>query len=294
MAAQPEIRIMSDFFNQKSSLQLIEIKMTPTKRVGVDFFDRLKGKSWAVRSQTRGKEMKIHFRREEETHEMILNHFKGGFWEWYSSEDSIDYPDYRRDHRFSLHFEDGSVLVHLDQFHQSYWKWGTWRGGKSPDLVLEHNEFRRYLFDHRHDSHFSKPMFQVLYHQRYFNGMNNLLSCEILARTRFSPFAKGREVLSNELFREDLFDTCYEVFQQVYELGGMQLGLWKNPFGVSDKNFKRWISIYRTSRCIRIRDSVHPKRIFYVHPRWTYEKYLRDMELLPIDPIDGLSNGDDI
>ena len=115
---------MTDFFNLKTKGSVVcDVKMTRPKRVKASF-DSMKGMTWKVHSISRGKEIKVIFENGTEKKELLVYFFKGGVWEWYENEDMIKLnPNYDRDHRFSIHFTDGTIMSHQDQFHQSHWKW---------------------------------------------------------------------------------------------------------------------------------------------------------------------------
>lgn len=261
---------MSDFFNLKTKGSVVcEIRAVQPKLVKANF-DSLKGQEWNVESIVRGKETKLVFSNSHESKELLLHFYKGGVWEWYESlEATLENPNYDRDLRFSLHLSDGSIISHQDQFHQSHWKWGSWGHYRSPDIVLEHNAYRRHIYELRHHYHFEKPIYQIMVHPWFFNGINNLTRSEILCRTRFSPFTPGTEILKSEILREDLFTICKEVLEDVYRLGGAQLGLWKNPFGVDSENFKKWIRVYKVMDFPRLVDD--KLRVFYFDKRWEPE-----------------------
>ena len=236
--------VMTRFFNEKlKNLDVCEVKSSPAKKVKVDF-ERLKGKKWKVHSISRGKEAKVIFENGLEKHELLLHYFKGGNLAWAPSFEEL-HPslNFEKDHRFSLYMEDGSVLVHYDKFHQSHWKWveeGKWGKDRSPDVLLEHNAFRRYMYDMRNHHYMSQPVYVVMMHQKFFNGFNNLIRCEVLARTRFSPFTTMKEILSSEELREDLFEVSRYVMNELYLSGGAQMGIWINPYGVSKKDFQKF------------------------------------------------------
>lgn len=270
MAGQPEIRIMSEFFNQKSKNSLVcDFRAAKPKRIKSDF-EELKGKKWKVSSISRGKETKLIFISGDQKHEMLLNFFKGGCWEWYPDEISTQQnPNYLRDHRFSLHFEDGTILSHQDQFHQSHWRWSEkWGRYRSPDMVLENNAYRKFMYEKRHHLHFEKPIYIAMMHQWFFNGINNFSRSEILARTRFSPFTLTKEILSSEILREDLFENMKEVLEDIYRLGGMQFGIWKNPFTQDKHLLNKWIRVYRKKEHLWIPDN---GKMFYCSNKWKNE-----------------------
>lgn len=291
MAGQPEIMIMTRFFNEKlGNLEVCEVRSSPAKKVK-DNFDRLKGKKWKAHSISRGKEAKIIFESGEEKHELLLHYFKGGNWAWAPSFEEL-HPslNFEKDHRFSLWMEDGSVIVHYDKFHQSHWKWSdNWGTYRSPDVVLEHNAFRRHMYDMRNHHYMSQPVYVVMMHKNFFNGFNNLIRCEVLARTRFSPFTTMKEILSSEILREDLFENCKYVVEELYRAGGAQMGIWVNPYGCSKKDLVRFISVYRSWHDNHFYFMDKDNRVMYVHNRWKHEYTLKQLKI--VDEDDNLLDG---
>jgi len=279
LAGQPEIRIMTDFFNSKVRGSVVcDVKFMHPKRVRVDL-EPLRNRDWRVHSVSRGKEIKLIFQDGEERRDLLINFYKGGVWEWYENEEATKAnPDYERDHRLSLHLADGSIMSHQDQFHQSNWRWapdrwGGWEQYRSPDIVFEYNEYRRHIYKHRKHFHFKKPIYQIMFHQWFFNGFNNFSRCEILARTRFSPFTPMCDVLASEVLREDFFEISREVMEDIYRLGGMQFGRWKNPFGVDKTKLNRWCRVYHQWGA---KFFIEDDKKFYFHRRWVNEwKYIQ-------------------
>jgi formamidopyrimidine-DNA glycosylase len=269
---------MTDFFNEKTRRSVMcDARMTPNKRVKTDF-NLFKGKLWRVHSVFRGKEVQILFQNYDDLTEslgILLHFYKGGFWKWYASEsETREDPNYGMDHRFSLHFDDGSIIAHLDPFHQSYWKWtidrwGGWGHYKSPDIVFQNNDYRRLLHKYRNYPLFDRPIYDIMLHPWFFNGISNISRCEILSRTRFSPFTKMKDVLATEIFREDFFEISKTVLEEMYFHGGSQFTIWKNPFGVSNENFMKWIRIYSKGGACKIQDSNGYD--FFFQRRWEAE-----------------------
>jgi len=296
LAGQPEIRIMTDFFNQKvEGAVLCDVRLT-TPKYNFDL-EPIKDKNWQISSVSRGKEAKVIFKSEEEEKHMLVHFFKGGVWEWYNSEEaSSQNPNFARDHRISFHFVDGSIISLQDQFHQAHLKWSDWGVYRSPDIVLEHNAYRKFIYEKRKHRHFEKPIYEAMMHQWFFNGINNFSRAEILYRARFSPFTPVKEILNSEILREDLFEITREVLEDIYLLGGTQLGRWKNPFGVEDKPFKDWIQAFHKFTTFKIYDG---KRIFYCKKKWKNEWKVLQMnkiseQLRLEDSNDGVNDKSDI
>jgi formamidopyrimidine-DNA glycosylase len=296
LAGQPEIRIMTDFFNRKVEGAILrDVKLSPSK---AKFnLDPIREKRWEVKSVSRGKEAKVIFKNAEEEKHLLVYFFKGGVWEWYKNEeDSANNPNFSRDHKISFHFEDGSLISLQDQFHQAHLKWGNWGKYRSPDIVLENNAYRKFMYENRKRAHFEKPIYRAIMHQWFFNGINNFSRTEILYRTRFSPFTPVREILESEILREELFETMREVLEDIYSLGGTQLGRWKNPFGQEDHLFKQWIQGFHKFSTFKIYEE---GKIFYCNKRWKTEWELFKMnriseEMKNEDSVDGVNDKSDI
>jgi len=282
--------IMTDYFNcNVRESVMCDVEWITTKRIKFGL-ERLKNKRWLVRSCSRGKEVKFIFMNDEERHELLLHYYKGGcLIHVPSGEDKSEAVQkfdsnivYERDHRFSFKMEDGSWMIHVDQFHQSYWKWvenGKWSFYRSPDILFENNAYRKYLHKYRKHPYFKRPVLEVILHHRFFNGLNNFTRNEILGRTRFSPFMPMCEVLESEILREDLFDTMRYVLEQIYILGGSQFGIWKNPNNVDKYKLKRWIEFYHNPKLCMFKDK--DGRLFYVSDEWKQDlkKYIIENDI---------------
>jgi formamidopyrimidine-DNA glycosylase len=294
--------IMTRFFNEKlEGLNVCKVHASPAKRIKTDF-SVLDGKKWKVHSLSRGKEVKIVFTSGDETRNLLLNHFRGGNWAYAKTfEELPTHFNFEKDHRFSLWMEDGSVMVHYDRFHQSNWRWKDFNADpyimRSPDIVFEHNEYRAYMYKMRNHKYFNEPIYKVMLHQKYFNGFNNIIRCEVLARTRFSPFTSLREVLDTEIFREDLFDLSKYVIEELYHAGGAQMGIWVNPYGCNKQALSRFLLVYHSWKPhFWFKDG---ERAMYVHNRWLSEFKARGLKLTeeeskPLQILDGSDVQNDI
>lgn len=270
--------IMTDYFNSvvKESV-MCDVIWVPTKRSKASF-EHLKGKRWKVLSVSRGKEAKIIFYNEESRYDLLLHYYKGGCMLHVPSganiEETVTNFDpsivYERDHRFTIVLENGSRMIHLDQFHQSYWKWipeKTWSFYRSPDMLFDQNSYRLYLHKYMNHEYFDRPILEVMLHQRFFNGINNLTRSEILGRVSFSPFTPMKDVLRDPYMREEFFDTAKYVLEEIYFAGGSQMGVWKNPFGVKKTKFSKFVKFYKKTD-ISFRDPL--EKVFWIDSKWKH------------------------
>lgn len=242
MPEQPEVRIMSDYFNYILGHQkVIKVEKSPISKNKCDL-SRLSGKLWNVRSEFRGKEMMIILSSKEESHKLKIGFARIG---------SLHLCDVRSipdnfDKVAMLRFYTDSQILYLYDFTRfSIWKWSEiFDPNRSPDIVIQHNEWRDKLYFYRKNKFFKRPVFEAIIDQRFFNGIGNFSRSEILARTKCSPFMKMDELLESDILRTDFFEVCRDTLNDIALLGGFQHKYWKNPFGIDKKKFNKWVRCY--------------------------------------------------
>ena len=237
---------------------------------------RLEGKSWKIKSITRGKELMLVFTNNLTTYMLCFNFGKLGHFN--IAPVGTDPETYIKSACLTFETQCGKVLYLKDIIHFSTWKWGdNWSIGKGYDIIFQNREWKlelqKYMRDKRKAKRYDRPIFISLLDQCLFNGIGNFTRSEILARCRFSPFTHLREVLSNEILRTEFFNVCYQVLDDIHFLGGCQFeDIWMNPFGINNTNFKRWIQVYNKSKSMKILDS--KDREFFFKRSWRYEYIL--------------------
>lgn len=284
MPEGPELRIMSDFINEKVGHRSVaKVEKSPLYKKECDF-SRLQGKEWNIKSVPRGKEMILVFSHvdqqtgEKEEHYLKLGFGKIGSIVLYD----LDHGDELFDRRamLRLYFSD-KILVLSDYTRLSIWRWAPgWDPYRSPDIVTQHNDWRDYLYRNRNHKHFKKPIFTIMTDQRFFNGLGNITRSEILARMRFSPFTPFVEVLESDLMRTEFFQTSRDVLIELYNLGGFQSKYWKNPYGKLDKKFHNWVRCYnKPLNAYFIKDENKGK--FWFSKKWSldYAKWVDDHDV---------------
>ena len=247
MPEQPEVRIMSDFFNQEVGIRSVyKVEKSPLSKNLCDF-SILNGKEWKISSAFRGKEMMIIFSNEDEKHYLKVGFAKIGSIEIFDPT-NID-PVYF-DKRAILRFYTQDKIYAISDFTRYViWRWSEeWDPNRSPDIITQHNDWRDLLYEKRKIQYFNRPIFDILTDQRFFNGIGNYTRSEILGRTRFSPFVPFSEVLNTDILRDDFFHTCREVLNESALFGGMQFKFWINPTGINKDKFNRWIRCYNKPR----------------------------------------------
>jgi endonuclease VIII-like 1 len=244
---QPEVRIMSDFFNQEVGRRSVyKVEKSPLSKNKCDL-SVLDNKIWKISSQYRGKEMMITFSHEDERHYLKIGFAKIGSIEVFDP-NNID-PEYF-DKRGILRFYTEDKIYAISDFTRYViWRWSSeWDTNRSPDIITQHNDWRDHLYQSRKIDYFKRPIFNLLTDQRFFNGIGNYTRSEILGRVRFSPFTPLSEVLSLDILREDFFQTCREVLNDSALFGGMQFKFWINPLEINKNKFNKWIRCYNKPR----------------------------------------------
>ena len=257
---------MSEFLSQElGSCDVVRVEKSPISKNKCDLTP-LEGKSWRVSVSSRGKEMMLKFRNGEETLSMKVGFARIGYIEKVpiSKIDTL-----YLDKRGMLRLYTASDVYFVSDFTRYViWRWAEdWDTRRSPDVLTEHNDWRDHLYKNRKIAFFNQPILEILVDQRFFNGIGTFARSEILARTRFSPFTNFREVLESDLMRDDFFVTCRETLDDIYRHGGLQFEHWKNPFGVSKRNFNRWVRCYnKMGKAFFLRDSSGRK--FWFEKKW--------------------------
>lgn len=266
MPEQPEVRIMSDFINfEIGHRDVVKVEKSPISKNKCDL-SVLDGKKWKIKSIFRGKEMMIIFKSSEENYTLKVNFAKIASIETYE----LDTTDPLFDRRAMLRFYTSDKIYAISDFTRFVmWRWSDeWDLSRSPDIVTQHNDWRDYLYANRKKAYFTRSIFDILTDQRFFNGIGNFSRCEILCRTRFSPFTPFDEVLSSDILRNDFFNVTREVLNDIAMHGGLQFQHWKNPFGISNKKFNKWVRCYnKPKKSYYIKDA--KGSTFWFDKRWT-------------------------
>lgn len=270
---------MSEFVNvELGHCDVVRVEKSPLSKNKCDLA-LLQGKSWKLFSASRGKEMMIQFTSGEEKHLMKIGFARVGSVGCFPIS-KIRQEEF--DKKAMLRFYTSDKVFFISDFTRYVrWRWVTaWDRYRSPDIVLEHNDWRANLYKNRHHKKFDVPVFEAMSEQAFFNGIGTFSKTEILCRTRFSPFTKLSEILESEILREDFFVTCKETLIDIYRLGGLQFKFWRNPFRVRKGSFNKWVRCYnKMGRAFFLRDSKGRK--FWFDRQWIpdYAKWVKDYEV---------------
>ena len=279
MPEQAEVRILSDFINSEIGLcDVIKIEKSPLSKNRCDL-TILEGKTWRMSASSRGKEMIIVFKSEEESHSLKVGFAKIGCIESITY-DRVDTEAFLK--RAVLRFYTKERIYYISDFTRyTLWRWtDQWDANRSPDIIFEHNDWRASLYRKRKIKYFKRPIFEILTDQRFFNGVGNFSRSEILCRTRFSPYTLFSEVLELDILRDDFFNVCRETLDDIALHGGLQFEHWKNPFGKTNKMLNKWVRCYnKLPKTYFLKDSRGRK--FWFEKKWIpdYIKWVDDNEV---------------
>ena len=242
MAEFPQIFIDSKFFNHVTlGKKIIRVENGPFYKRGGDL-SRFSGKSWDASSISNGANIMVTLSNGMESHKIFLSFaFKGCIKHF----ELNNLPEDFETDSIIRFYTDTHVVYLCDPLRMSHWTFKhIYYNQRGPDIVLRHNDWRDKIYNYRRSRILKKPVFEIMLDRRFFNGIGNFCRCEILARTRCSPFMNFNEVLKSEIMRTDFFEVCRDTLMEMIWLGGMQYKCWKNPFGVSPRLMNGWSCCY--------------------------------------------------
>ena len=254
-----ELRLTADYVNSLSEGKVFShiAKNPEHKWREVQFND------FTIHAESRGKELKLKLSpvSGEDSRDLIMTMGMGGNFQWADRGIRIKHT-----HLFFHTLGDGH-LAFVDIRRFGKWKWGNWNESRGPDPTTEYDDFRRNVLSNLGKVSFSKPIYEMLMDQRYFNGIGNYLRAEILYRIPdANPFLPAREFIGN--YGDLLLELCRDIPLHVYEIGGGTIKDWKNPFG-EKSSISDFMKCYGNRDMLRLSD--RGGRTFWYDPKWKLE-----------------------
>lgn len=226
-----ELRIMSDFINEKSNNKtFIRAFHVAKGNVPNLFFD----KKFKIVSSSRGKELFI------DTDKFKIFVFMGmsGNWKY------VPTKDWNETKFIRLRFDDDSgysLLLYGGYMGPKYSVNKPFTGTKrGPDPVREFEKFKTNILENSNKTIFNKSLCEVLLNQEYFNGIGAYLTSEIIGRSELNPFLKFSELEEDDIIK--LINLTKKCCEESYEFGGGELKDWQNPFQKS--KIDDWLKFY--------------------------------------------------
>ncbi len=258
MPELPELKIMSDFINNKSKyIKFIKAYHVEKGNIPIpfDYFDY----QFSLESYSNGKEIQLDF------YSQIGNVLRiwvfmgmSGNWKYVPTSEWSQ----TKFVRMRLDDESGnSLLLHGGFMGPKYSVNKPFGGTKrGPDPTKEFEKFKLNVTSNLSKKSFDSPICEVLLNQEYFNGIGNYIRSTILYYLDVNPFESARKIISEN---PKILDMCRDIPMISYKLNGGQLKDWKNPFDTDSKDFKEWVFYQKGISC---KDKIN--RTFWFDPKW--------------------------
>lgn len=235
MPESPEVKIMSEFINNKVSDKQFN-----------NFFHVEKGNipkednfitDFKVSSNSNGKELLVYLYHDVTCFQFSVFMGMSGNWKFVPT----DKWNETKFVRMRLDTTDGWSLLLYGGYMGPKYKLGGFTGVKrGPDPLKENENFKKGVLDNIGCKDFDKPLGESLLNQKYFNGVGAYLLAEIVGRLDYNPHRTINQLSKGEL--EDLFDMIVRCCEESYSFGGGEIKDWQNPFG--ENRIDEWLSFY--------------------------------------------------
>lgn len=241
MPEGPELKIMSDFINEKSQdktfskLYHVEKGNNPKDSELIENF-KLVAVSW-------GKELKLRVYHDVTSFDISVFMGMSGNWKFVPTENWNE----TKYIRMRLDTTDGYSLLLYGSYMGPKYRIGGFTGVKrGPDPTKQFDEFKENVLNNLNKRVFDKPICEMILDQKYFNGIGNYLRSTILYYLDVNPFESARKVIQDN---PDILDMCRDIPIKAYQLNGGQLSDWKNPFDTEYDEFKKWVFYQKGISC---------------------------------------------
>lgn len=254
-----ELRFTSDYINQVSeNLEYISYHKNPQHKCEeLDIpFSKFK-----ISAQSRGKEIVLEVK-DMNTETVIPIRWTMGMSGYFKLTSN------GREHKHAhMQFKtsDGRTLSFVDVRRFGKWKQGvSWNKDRGPDPTYEFERFKEHINANLHKAIFSKPIYETLMDQKFFNGIGNYLRAEILYRIpTLNPNTIGRDAIESH---PEVLDFCRDIPLLAYAKGGGVIKDWENPFDGSKEVYEHFMICYGRSGMGQIVD--RNGRRFWYDSKW--------------------------
>ena len=252
-----EIKLMSDFINESHNFvaNYETVAINPSTKVKTEL-SCLTDKKFRVRSESRGKELRVSFfdldgKTISPNGNESLYFAMGMSGNWLLMRNDKQTLEKIKTSSSIKHIKISFIgreviLVMHDMRNFAKWRWETnWKDSRGPCPLHEFEEFKSHIYkmlDHPRKKKLRiKPLNEILMDQEYFNGIGNYLRSTILNRFGENPFKTFSEI--SEEHKEKLLQLCHEIPEFAYKAGGGQSYIFKNPAAAQIKKEYKMIDI---------------------------------------------------
>jgi len=251
-----EVKISADFINVNSKDKSFT-KLYHVEKGNAAILDT-KFNNFTIEANTNGKELQLSLKQDNKIIPIYIFMGMSGGWKYINTNDWNNIKFTR------LRFDDniGNSLSLYGGFLGPKYSIGSpFKSSKrGPDPVKEFELFKKNILDNLDKKAFSKPIYEVLLNQEYFNGIGNYLRSTILYYLDENPFIDAKTIIKNN---PKILDLCNEIPLKAYYLNGGQLRDWQNPFVKDSTEFDDWV-FYQKGESIK--DSNN--RTFWYNKKW--------------------------
>lgn len=240
MPESPELRIMSDFINQKSNNSFIEAYNVAKGNIPDVYYD----KPFTIKSTSNGKELIVDMITNVGITPIYIFMGMSGNWKFVPTSEWNN----TKFVRLRMDTDDGYSLLLYGGYMGPKYSVGKPFGGtkRGPDPTKDFEKFKNNINSNLHKKVFDKPICEVLLNQEYFNGVGNYIRSTILYYADVNPFENGKESIQKN---PNILELCRDVPLTSYEFNGGQLRDWQNPFDVDSTQFKEWVFYQKGLSC---------------------------------------------
>ena len=162
--------------------------------------------------------------------------------------------------------DDGTTLSFVDVRRFGKWKQGVWwNDTRGPDPTTEFEQFKENIYKNLNRAAFSKPIYETLMDQKFFNGIGNYLRAEILYRIpTLNPNTSGRDAIESH---PEILELCQVIPEMAYIKGGGSIKDWANPFTGAKEIHDNFMICYGRKGMAYKQD--RNGRRFWFDPKWT-------------------------
>jgi endonuclease VIII-like 1 len=127
-------------------------------------------------------------------------------------------------------------------------------------MIKDFDKFESFIINNIDNKSFSKPIYELLLDQNYFNGVGNYLRSTIIYYANINPFYSSREIIKKN---PEFLKLCKEILETSYSKNGGQLKDWINPFQKESNDFDNWVFYQKGSKIVDKNG-----RTFWYDPKW--------------------------
>lgn len=254
-----ELRLTADYINKTAhGLKFESVHKNPEHKcedLNIPF------RKFKIKAQSRGKEIVVGIL-DCDSDQIIPIRWTMGMSGYFAMTNTAQE---RKHSHIKFNTDDGTTLSFVDVRRFGKWKQGVWwNKDRSPDPTTEFKDFRENVIDNLYRAAFSKPIYETLMDQKFFNGIGNYLRAEILYRIpSLDPRTIGRKAI---ISHPEVLELCRDIPNMAYIKGGGSIKDWVNPFdGARDIN-ENFMICYGRPGMGQVID--RNGRRFWFDPKW--------------------------